>query len=1368
LRWRLTIIASWLALALATAALLFAASAAAVRHLLLPKLPLLKDEIALVAGRTIGAPVSIGELEAGWRGWNPVLELRELRIGAADAGSALHFEQVRGVLSWQSVAKLWPVFESLDLGSPSLSIRRTRDGRLHLAGLVLDPRGTLGDGAGRASDWLADQKFVRIREAVIVWHDETLDEPPARLSEARLVLVNRGLHHKLRLEARAHSGAADAGRLVVIADFQHPVWSLRAGDWTRWRGSAYAEVERASLARLAAHLDLPGIAVQRGEGGLRAWADVSSRKLRRLTADVQMHDVQTRLAAGVEPLALATLHGRIVVAMNQPGDAQGVQLGTEGLHWQQQGRAPVGPLDLQWRSSRPGEPEQARGALLANTLDLGDLQTLAQHLPLPEGLRAALKRHNPRGQVQQLALQWQGPFDAPRGYQLRAQVQQLALDGVPAAAAATPSSGAQHPLHPGIPGLSGLSGSVEASERGGSAQFAVRGGSVDLPGVFEQPRVDIAQLAARAQWRRDAAGWTVELDVPELANADAAGRLRATWKQTAGGPGQLDLRAGFTRADARRTWRYLPLSVPQATRDYLRQALVEGRSNDVQVTLKGDLARFPFSDRSGEFLVVAKVEDGVLDYAPARGAQPGWPAFSRVQGQLVFEREALKFRDFSARYQNVQLSGVRGQIPDLMHTSSLTLEGSASGPLDEQLRYVQASPLATGGVKVLARARAGGNARLELKLAIPLAQAADTKVEGRVLLAGNDLALGGELPSLGRAQGQVSFSERGFAIGRGTTALLFGGEAAIDGGTRADGSVQINLAGSAQAEGLRREKAALGALAALAERMSGQTRYDAAVTVRANGLTELTVQSSLQGLALDLPAPLAKPADAALALKLGTQLGLPAPDGSVPDTLSLNLGPAIAARYERLHRPTAGGGWDTRVLRGGIGIQQPAVAPDNGVFAHVTLPRVDVDAWLALLKRLGLDSEPGSVGSDSASYAPNLLAFDAGELTIFNKQFNRAIVGASKVDGQWQANIEARELSGYLGIRAGQRGGPGRVTARLARLVVPPDSREVEQLLDEAPETIPALDIQIEDFDLRGKKLGSVEVEAVNRNVQGVREWRLTKIAIQNPDARFSAVGNWVPVASMAPSAAARSAPLSASRRTALSYQLDIVDAGRLLARLGLPNTVRGGSGKIEGQLAWIGSPFAFDYPTLSGELALARARGQFLKADPGVARLLGVLSLQSLPRRIALDFRDVFSEGFGFDQVSGNARIERGIVSTNNLRMKGVQANVLMEGSTDLARETQNLYVIIEPDVNLGTASLAYAAINPAIGLTTFFLQWIARKPLGKALAYEYQVSGSWSDMKVEPVKRGTAASQQTGSLAPQRDAAVTAGQPPPLRGTP
>jgi len=156
----------------------------------------------------------------------------------------------------------------------------------------------------------------------------------------------------------------------------------------------------------------------------------------------------------------------------------------------------------------------------------------------------------------------------------------------------------------------------------------------------------------------------------------------------------------------------------------------------------------------------------------------------------------------------------------------------------------------------------------------------------------------------------------------------------------------------------------------------------------------------------------------------------------------------------------------------------------------------------------------------------------------------------------------------------------------------------------------------------------------------------------------------------------------------------------------------------------------------MSGQMNLNVEKGRFLKAEPGAARLLGVLNLQALPRRFTLDFDDVFSDGFAFDFVRGDVRIERGIANTNNFQMKGVVAGALIEGHADLANESQDLKVVVVPEINAGTASLYMATINPLIGLTSYLAQTVLSKPLVKAGTMEFHVDGSWTNPRVVKVE--------------------------------
>ena len=468
-------------------------------------------------------------------------------------------------------------------------------------------------------------------------------------------------------------------------------------------------------------------------------------------------------------------------------------------------------------------------------------------------------------------------------------------------------------------------------------------------------------------------------------------------------------------------------------------------------------------------------------------------------------------------------------------------------------------------------------------------------------------------------------------------------------------------------------------------------------------------------------------------------------------------------RLASLALVTGGTGESARVLRGavvvGSGALEPLVLPERGISANVALDALDIDDWTTWVDGFGApasgvkkaDAPSPALGAD---YLPSTVNLRVRELGWGSHTLHKVAVNGTRVGGLWRAQVDATEFSGQMEYRqasvpdlAADSANTGRLYARLSRLTLgSSEAQGVENLLDEQPASIPALDVVVEDFELLGKKLGRLEVEAVNQTSvvqrEPQREWRLKRLNLSMPAATLSASGAWrlqpgVPTASMSAPGAAAKTSAKDRRRTSLDFKLDINDSGDLLARFGMKDVIRQGKGKIEGQIDWQGSPISLDYPSMGGSFNVNLEKGEFLKADPGIAKLLGVLSLQSLPRRLMLDFRDVFAEGFPFDFVRGDVTIAKGIARTNNLQMKGVTAAVLMEGSTDIAKETQSIQVVVVPEINAGSASLITATINPLVGLYSFLAQLLLRQPLIAASTQELYIDGTWLEPRVTKVDR-------------------------------
>ena len=189
-----------------------------------------------------------------------------------------------------------------------------------------------------------------------------------------------------------------------------------------------------------------------------------------------------------------------------------------------------------------------------------------------------------------------------------------------------------------------------------------------------------------------------------------------------------------------------------------------------------------------------------------------------------------------------------------------------------------------------------------------------------------------------------------------------------------------------------------------------------------------------------------------------------------------------------------------------------------------------------------------------------------------------------------------------------------------------------------------------------------------------------------------------------------------------------INDLGKTLKRLGHDETINGGEGELTGQLNWAGSPHEFNILNLNGDLQFEVHKGQILKVQPGVGRLFGLLSLQSLPRRLSLDFRDLFSSGFAFDKIDATVKIDHGVLRSDNFEMAGPAANVTIKGETNIQKETQNLLVNVMPHIS-DSLSLAALAGGPLAGAVAFLAQKILKDPLNKIASTQYQIVGTWDN---------------------------------------
>jgi len=1329
-----SVLTRWLLAATLLFWLLFAAGWGTLHWLIVPRIGEFRPQLQARATLALGVQVRIGAVVARSNGFMPSFELSNVELFDTQGRVALGLSRVLVSVSPRSLWRLG--FEQIYIDQPTLDVRRHVDGRITVAGI--DFAGAAGSSAP-ALNWFFSQLEMVIANGELRWTDEVRAAPPIVLQGVDVVLRNTGRRHDMRLDVTPPAEWGE--RFSLRGRFVQPLLARQAGRWQQWDGQLFAAFERVDVSQLQRFASL-GMDLNQGMGAVRAWADVRQGGINGATADVALSEVALKLAPELQELALQRVQGRLALRLLDGGfefSTQGLAFDTrEGLHW------PGGNV----RYLALAAPGQApRGEFKADLLDLAALAQIADRVPLQPQWRQQLVDYDPKGRLDSVSASWQGPLAAPTRYSVQGQLRQLEVAAVR-----------------GLPGVRALDVDFDLDQNAGRAQLSMTAGSVDVPDVLQEGRVALEQLSAQASWQHRGDDWQMALADVHFANADAQGQASVKWRTSdplrtatrSRFPGELDLQATLSRADARQVHRYLPLVIDSAARDYVREAILEGSASNVSFVVKGPLDQLPqVEPRHGVFRIVVPISQAKLAFVPRSlqpAGEPPWPTLDDISGEVVIDGAQLQVKVAHARLGEanaLQVTHAQASIADLRHTT-VQVDADFNGPLAEALRTVQTSPLNALTAQALAEAKGTGLADYTLKLTLPIADLDKTAVQGSVRLANSDFQFAPTVPWLARAKGLVSYTDEGVTL-TGVQGRLLGGEARIEGGllfapgaaATTRGASAIRIAGQASADGLR-QASELGFVARLARYLEGSTNYSAVVGLRL-GAPELLVASSLQGMASTLPAPLGKDAPSSLPLRL--QWGLPAAviaSGStalagVQDRLSLSLDRLAQVVYERdTSQPLA------RVLRGSLSVGADTLGslalPAQGVNANLNVARLDVDAWAGVMSHLGLEtSATGTRAASGTDYLPTTLALRADSLLIGERQFNRLVVGADRDGTLWRANVDATELNGYLEYRQAADASAtsaGRVYARLARLTLAPSAaNEVESLMDAQPASIPALDVVVDAFELRGKQLGRLEMEAINRATQsagGVREWRLNKFNLVVPEATLTASGNWARINAQAQSSAAAVTAAALPRRTVMNFKLDMNDGGKLLERFGMPGVVRQASGKIEGQATWLGSPLKPDYRSLGGAFTVNVTAGQFLKADPGLAKLLGVLSLQALPRRLTLDFRDVFSDGFAFDFLRGDVSVDEGVARTNNLQMKGVNAAVLMEGQANITDETQDLKVVVVPEINAGTAALLATMINPAVGLGTFLAQWLLRRPLTDSATQEFHVDGSWADPRV------------------------------------
>src|SRR5438132_1499356 len=486
--WRAIEALAWIAF------FVFATLVLALRFWLLPDIERYRGDIVAAIERSVGLPIKVGGIEAGWLGLHPRISLSDVHLYDHQGREVLVLPSIRNVVSWRSLLYGQIRLHSLAVDGPRLDVRRDADGALYVAGMKL-----AADGERHFADWLLGQEEIVISNAEIEWRDEKRATPPLALSALNLRLRNSGDQHSIGLTARPPE------ELGSSVELRAQLEGRSATDPAAWNGRLYAQLGYTDLAAWRAWIDYP-LDVRAGQGAIRVWTTLENGRVKEGTADVVLSNVRARLAHNLAPLGLGSVRGRLQGRTLRDG----YEFGGRGVALSAENGLAIPATDFQLVLKPGATGADASGAAAANVVELEPLAQLAATLPLPADVRRLLADLAPRGRLLDAKLEWGGDLAAPKRIAVRGRFADLGMHA-----------------RGEVPGFSGLSGSIEASEAKGSVSLASRKAELDFPRIFPEPRIALETLNGRIDWERQgerqiavrfsslnyASGWPLVYDI---------------------------------------------------------------------------------------------------------------------------------------------------------------------------------------------------------------------------------------------------------------------------------------------------------------------------------------------------------------------------------------------------------------------------------------------------------------------------------------------------------------------------------------------------------------------------------------------------------------------------------------------------------------------------------------------------------------------------------------------------------------------------------------------------------------------------------------------------------------------------------------
>ena len=1294
-----------------------------VRFVLWPQIEKSKPALESLMSARLGANVTMDAVQVSWTGIRPSFAIEGLRFNDASTSiPPLQIKNISGQLSWLSFYHLAPYFHEITFDQVELYAKRDSKGAVSVAGIPIHSEGN--DFA--AENWLLAQNDIQINNAKIYWEDQQSRKLKTSIDIQSVHLSNGIRSHEAQLLMKA---PWSPNPIKLQADFVHHLGG-QAGNWRDWIGNFSWDLAELDLSQISKDLNLPlhdlGGKLN-SKGSLKLDVGIADGGQMYLAAD----NLRVQLNKNEDPLEFGRLEANLV----QETDGGLNSITTKTLAWRNIDSPSTVPLDklspitFRWRPPKDGGEIKEFG-FSSPKIQVEDIALFALNLPLPKKIHQWIKISEADGELENVEMNWSESQSALSAlpipgnwftsnkldFTISAKLNEISFTGV----------------NKSMPSASNLSGNLVSNQKQGSFTMDSVNLELVMNDFLSDPEIQLDRAKGNINWSKQKGGWLINAKKMQLSNSEITTNFDLSYLLgTAKQPDQMTLDMEFIKAKLATAHRYLPVGMDKDSRLYLSKAFESGEIQNGTLHIKGDPNQAPYPTGTiGELSLHLPFAKASFKPAPLLPRSQGiWQAFSNVSGNIEMKQSALNIDVDKASYKTVALSAVKSQIPNLSAKNlTLLINGSIAGDGSEILEYVFASPVGVQQANLAKNLTLKGPVSLGLDLKIPLSGNDDVNFDAKINLPGNQ-AQWGQAPPLDNLKGKVRITEVNPEF-ENLTANFLGGALQISSAPSTAGNTSFGIRGDINASFIKDYIS--GNLKsrthpALLTAMSGSAKYEGLINFNKAG-SQTNLKFDLRNWASSAPVPAKKLAGTPM---LG-EFNLKTYPASKTNLVRSDWSGKLGDQYFLQGNLSSANG-----VKNALGVGSPASLPQQGTSLHLASNELDLDQWIEFFNTAKSANKVLATKQAGTPEEDVQISAQVKKLIALDREWADVSMQAQKKNMAWQLRLNAPQIAGQLQWQSSSSDHPsGLISGRLARLKVPdqrlapdlPNKEDASQKTSPlktpaSPNSVPSLDLTIDDFSWTKAKLGVVKIKS--RTSQDLM--KVESIQINNPQGNSTIKGQWL----------ART-PKN-SELSSFTADMNIKDAGQIISHWSNSKSVEGGEGKLSASLSWSGSIFSPNYDSLAGDISLDLAKGRLLEVNSDGAKLLDVLSLQSLFRFATLDLKgslgNLATKGTSFNSINSNFEVAQGIAQTKQFTMILDQARVAMVGQINVPKETQDLRITIFPTIDATAGSLAAFMINPIIGLGAVVGQYLITNQINRTMQTDYLIQGSWENPEVIPL---------------------------------